>query len=125
MALLASLTQTVWQFAAALTLLGPFTAIYHPVGIPMLVQGVKRPGATTGVNGLSGNLGIAAAALLTGFLVRAVGWRAAFAGRAGCASRWILCLRGWCQPRPSHRRGAAGRLPWSCRRRNWPGSWWR
>ncbi len=78
-AVLASLTQTVWQLAAALTLLGSFTAIYHPVGIPMLVQGAKRPGATIGINGLSGNLGIAAAALLTGFLVQAVGWRAAFA----------------------------------------------
>jgi MFS family permease len=79
-ALRVSLTQTVWQLAAALTLLGPFTAIYHPVGIPMLVQGAKRSGATIGVNGLSGNLGIAAAALLSGFLVQAVGWRAAFAG---------------------------------------------
>ena len=78
-AVLASLTQTVWQLAAALTLLGTFTAIYHPVGIPMLVQGAKRPGATIGINGLSGNLGLAAAALLTGFLVQAVGWRAAFA----------------------------------------------
>ncbi len=78
-ALLASITQTVWQLAAALTLLGTFAAIYHPVGIPMLVQGARRPGATIGVNGLAGNLGIAAAALVTGFLVQAVGWRAAFA----------------------------------------------
>ena len=78
-ALLAALTQTVWQLAAALTLLGSFTAIYHPVGIPMLVQGAAKPGATIGVNGLAGNLGIAAAALLTGFLVQAWGWRAAFA----------------------------------------------
>ena len=78
-ALLASVTQTVWQLAAALTLLGSFAAIYHPVGIPMLVQGAKRPGATIGVNGLAGNLGIAAAALVTGFLVQAIGWRAAFA----------------------------------------------
>ena len=78
-ALLASLTQTVWQLAAALTLLGVFSAIYHPVGIPMLVQGAKRPGATIGINGLAGNLGIAAAALVTGLLVQAIGWRAAFA----------------------------------------------
>ena len=78
-ALLASITQTVWQLAAALTLLGSFSAIYHPVGIPMLVSGAKKPGATIGVNGLSGNLGIAAAALVTGFLVQAIGWRAAFA----------------------------------------------
>ena len=78
-ALLTALTQTVWQLAAALTLMGSFTAIYHPVGIPMLVQGAKKPGATIGVNGLAGNLGIAAAALLTGFLVQAIGWRAGFA----------------------------------------------
>ncbi len=77
--LLASVTQTVWQLAAALTLLGAFTAIYHPVGIPMLVQGAKRPGATIGINGLAGNLGLAAAALITGVLVQLIGWRAAFA----------------------------------------------
>ncbi|WP_228027154.1 MFS transporter [Pseudaquabacterium pictum] len=78
-ALLAAATQNAWQLAAALTLLGAFSAIYHPVGIPMLVQGAKKPGATIGINGLSGNLGIAAAALATGFLVHLAGWRAAFA----------------------------------------------
>ena len=77
-ALLAAATQTAWQLAAALTLLGAFSAIYHPVGIPMLVQGAKKPGATIGINGLSGNLGIAVAALATGFLVHLAGWRAAF-----------------------------------------------
>jgi len=77
--LLAACSQNVWQLAAALTLLGTFAAIYHPVGIPMLVQGSATPGATIGINGLSGNLGIAAAALVTGLLVQAWGWRAAFA----------------------------------------------
>lgn len=64
--------------AAALTLLGLFAAIYHPVGIPMLVRGARRPGATIGLNGLCGNLGIASAALLTGALVQTWGWRAGF-----------------------------------------------
>jgi len=77
-ALLAAATQNAWQLAAALSLLGAFSAIYHPVGIPMLVQGAPKPGATIGINGLSGNLGIAAAALATGFLVHLAGWRAAF-----------------------------------------------
>ena len=77
-ALLAAATQNAWQLAAALSLLGAFSAIYHPVGIPMLVQGAKKPGATIGINGLSGNLGIAGAALATGFLVHLAGWRAAF-----------------------------------------------
>lgn len=78
-ALLVALTQNAWQLAAALTLLGAVAAIYHPVGIPMLVQNVPNPGAVIGLNGLAGNLGIAVAALVTGFLVKWIGWRAAFA----------------------------------------------
>jgi MFS family permease len=78
-AVLVSLTSGVWSLAAALTLMGAFASIYHPVGIPMLVQNARNPGFTIGVNGLAGNLGIALAAILTGFLVREVGWRAAFA----------------------------------------------
>ena len=78
-ALLAALAQNAWQLAVALTLLGAFSAIYHPVGIPMLLQHSATPGRTIGISGLSGNLGIAAAALLTGLLVSVAGWRAAFA----------------------------------------------
>jgi len=76
--LLVSLTQTPLQMGIALTLMGAFSAIYHPVGIPMLLQHADKPGAVIGVNGLAGNLGIASAALLTGLLVKHVGWRAAF-----------------------------------------------
>jgi MFS family permease len=67
-----------WTLAAALTLMGAFASIYHPVGIPMLVQNSRNPGFTIGLNGLAGNLGIAGAAILTGFLVKFAGWRAAF-----------------------------------------------
>jgi MFS family permease len=86
--ILASLAQGPWQLAAALTLLGFFASIYHPVGIPMLLQGVSRPGAVIGVNGLSGNLGIAFSAALTGWLMHHLGWRAAFA-LPGLAC-WVL-----------------------------------
>lgn len=78
-ALLCAVTRTPWELAGALTLVGAFAAIYHPVGIPMLLQRAQRPGATIGLNGLVGNLGIAVAALLTGLLVDWFGWRAAFA----------------------------------------------
>jgi MFS family permease len=78
-ALLASVAQGPWQLAVALTLIGSFASIYHPVGIPMLLQGAVKPGAVIGINGLSGNLGIAVAAALTGALMQAFGWRAAFA----------------------------------------------
>jgi len=77
-ALLTALAQNSWQLAIALTLVGAFASIYHPVGIPMLVQKTRRPGALIGINGLAGNLGVAGAALLTGLLVKWWGWRAAF-----------------------------------------------
>ncbi len=77
--LLVAFARGPWSLAVSLTLMGAFAAIYHPVGIPMIVQGSKNPGFTIGLNGLAGNLGIAGAALLTGFLVKAIGWRAAFA----------------------------------------------
>jgi predicted MFS family arabinose efflux permease len=88
----------VWHLAGALTVLGAFASIYHPVGIPMLVQGATRPGFTIGVNGLAGNLGIAAAAILTGLLVKYFGWRMAFAVPGvialGCAVLfWLLVPR--------------------------------
>jgi MFS family permease len=76
--LMTAMAQNAWQLAAGLTLIGVFAAIYHPVGIPMLVQNVPNPGAVIGVNGLAGNLGIAAAAVVTGFLIKWMGWRAAF-----------------------------------------------
>lgn len=78
-ALLVAGTSGPWSIAAALALLGAFSSIYHPVGIPMLVQGARNPGLTIGINGLAGNLGIAVAALVTGFFVKYFGWRAAFA----------------------------------------------
>ena len=77
-AIAVALTQNAWQIGLALTVLGAFSAIYHPVGIPMLLQGSTRPGRTIGINGLAGNLGIALAAVSTGFLVKYFGWRAAF-----------------------------------------------
>lgn len=90
--LLAAMANNAWQLAAALTLLGAFSAIYHPVGIPMLVQGAAKPGAVIGVNGLAGNLGIALAALLTGLMVKLLGWRAAFVlpGLISLVLAWVF-----------------------------------
>jgi len=77
-ALAVACTRSPTEMAIALVVLGAFSSIYHPVGIPMLVQSAERPGWTIGVNGLAGNLGIAGAALSTGFLVEHFGWRMAF-----------------------------------------------
>lgn len=73
-----ALAQNPIQIAIALTLMGAFASIYHPVGIPMLLSTAKRPGMTIGWNNLAGNMGLAIAAIVTGFMVKYFGWRAAF-----------------------------------------------
>jgi len=75
---LTGFSQTPWHIAGGLMLTGAFAAIYHPVGIAMLVARSENMGRTLGWNGLWGNLGLAAAALFTGALVDVAGWRAAF-----------------------------------------------
>jgi len=66
------------QIALGLTLIGVFAAIYHPVGIAMLVANQPNVGRTLGVNGVFGNVGVAFSALIAGALAESVGWRAAF-----------------------------------------------
>jgi MFS family permease len=67
-----------WQIAVGLTLTGMFAAIYHPVGIAMLVASPKNLGMALGWNGLWGNLGLAFAAIVSGALMDFWGWRSAF-----------------------------------------------
>src|SRR5947207_1233430 len=67
-----------WQIAAGLTVTGMFAAIYHPVGIAMLVAAPKNLGMALGWNGLWGNLGLAFSAIVSGALMDWLGWRAAF-----------------------------------------------
>ena len=76
--LLTGFARTPWQIGLGLTLIGVFAAIYHPVGIAMLVAAPRKLGSALGWNGLYGNLGLAAAALIAGALMDAFGWRAAF-----------------------------------------------
>jgi MFS family permease len=66
------------QIALGLTLVGVFAAIYHPVGIAMLVANRENVGRVLGVNGVFGNVGVAFSALIAGALADTVGWRAAF-----------------------------------------------
>jgi len=112
--LLAAATQNAWQLAAALTLMGAFASIYHPVGIPMLVQNTSRPGEVIGLNGLVGNLGIAAAAVVTGLTVKYFGWRMAYVV-PGLASLAFGVLFAYAVPRetspPSKRAPRQSDLP--------------
>ncbi len=78
--MLAALAQTPLHLAVAVTLIGVFGAIYHPVGIAMVVEGRLRSGTGVplAINGVAGNLGVAAAPLVTLFAIEWLGWRAAF-----------------------------------------------
>jgi len=76
--ILTGLTQERWQIVAALTLVGMFAAIYHPVGLAMVSQGGGEVGRRLGVNGVWGNMGVAASALAIGVFADFAGWREAF-----------------------------------------------
>lgn len=90
------LAQAPWQIGLGLTVTGMFAAIYHPVGIAMLVAAPGKMGRALGWNGLYGNLGLAAAALASGALMDLWGWRAAFfvpgllAVAAGIGFLWLV-----------------------------------
>ena len=73
-----AMCQTPVQLAGGLFAIGVFAAIYHPVGLAMIVEGRERTGVPIAVNGIFGNLGVAGAALITGFLIDLCGWRWAF-----------------------------------------------
>ena len=75
---LTGFAQEPWQIAAGLGLVGVFAAIYHPVGIAMLVAKPEKMGIALGWNGLYGNLGLAAAAIVSGALIDLFNWRVAF-----------------------------------------------
>jgi MFS family permease len=71
---------TPLQIMILLFFVGVLAAIYHPVGLAMVVESAKASGTgqAIAINGVWGNLGVGSAALITGFLIDNGGWRAAF-----------------------------------------------
>jgi MFS family permease len=76
--ILTGFATATWQIAAGLTVLGMFAAIYHPIATAMIVADPKVMGRVLGWNGLWGNIGLAFAAVVSGFLMDFYGWRTAF-----------------------------------------------
>ena len=76
--ILAALATDIWFFAFCLSLIGIFAAIYHPVGIAMLLAKNKNNGIRIGINGVFGNMGVAAAPMITGFILFFGNWRMCF-----------------------------------------------
>jgi MFS family permease len=75
---LAAFAPNLVVLATALFLLGMFAAIYHPVGMPMLIAAATSRGRTLAFNGVCGNIGAALAAGITAVLASWIGWRGAF-----------------------------------------------
>ena len=74
----AGLAPTPLWLAAAMGLLGMFAAIYHPVGMAMLIDVSKARPRTLAFNGVCGNLGVTLAAGMSTTLAAWIDWRAAF-----------------------------------------------
>jgi MFS family permease len=70
--------RTPFELAVGLFVLGMFAAIYHPVGLAIVVEKWKNTGMRIAINGVWGNLGVASAALITGYFIDHGGWRTAF-----------------------------------------------
>jgi len=66
------------MLAVAMFALGVFAAIYHPVGMPMLLEASRAKGRSVAFNGVCGNLGAALAAGIAAAIASWFGWRAAF-----------------------------------------------
>ena len=76
--ILCGFARTPLEIAIALGIVGLFASIYHPVGLSLLVADPTKLGRTLGINGVFGNLGIAGAAIVTGFFCDFFGWRWSF-----------------------------------------------
>ena len=76
--LLATFSQSTEMLGISLGVLCFFAAIYHPVGIAMLTKRPGKIGLRVGVNGVWGNMGVAAAPVFTGILIAYADWRLGF-----------------------------------------------
>ncbi|MEP7030412.1 MAG: MFS transporter [Pseudolabrys sp.] len=74
----AGLAPNLTMLAVAMFALGIFAAIYHPVGMAMLIEASGAKGRTLAFNGVCGNLGVSLAAGISAALASWLGWRWAF-----------------------------------------------
>lgn len=109
-----AMARTPFEVGLGLFVVGVFAAIYHPVGLAIVVEKWKNTGMRIAVNGVWGNLGVASAALITGYFIDHGGWRTAFVvpgvvsilfGIAYTVLRWEEITR----PRPKAKAAAAAR----------------
>ena len=76
--ILCGLSNSVTFLFISLTLLGFFCSIYHPVGIPWVINSANKQGRALGINGIFGGLGIGSGAFIAGTLTELLNWKLAF-----------------------------------------------
>ena len=77
-AFLCFLSSSPIMLGISIGVIGFFAAIFHPVGIAMLIRDSNNVGIRLGVNGVWGNMGVAAAPVLTGFIILNSNWQLSF-----------------------------------------------
>ena len=77
-AFLCFLSSSPIMLGFSIGVIGFFAAIFHPVGIAMLIRDSNKVGVRLGVNGVWGNMGVAAAPILTGFIILNSNWQLSF-----------------------------------------------
>jgi MFS family permease len=72
---LAGLVRSLPLLSASFALVGIGCSAYHPSGLAIVSQGIRERGRALGINGVWGNVGMAAAPFVSGLLSYLIGWR--------------------------------------------------
>jgi MFS family permease len=108
--ILTAFAPTLLWLAVAMFVLGIFAAIYHPVGMAMLIEASGAKGRTLAFNGVCGNLGVSLAAGISAALASYFGWRAAFLAPAAlCLVTGVVYL--WMTPDDRHHAKSRQKVP--------------
>jgi len=71
---LAGLVRSLPLISASFALVGIGCSAYHPAGLALVSQGIRKRGRAMGINGVWGNVGMASAPLVSGLLTYFIGW---------------------------------------------------
>jgi MFS family permease len=105
-----ALSPNLLALSISMFALGIFAAIYHPVGMAMLIEASQARGRTLAFNGVCGNAGVSLAAGISGALAYWISWRAAFVAPAlVCIASGIAYV--WLTPDDRHHTGKRKSVP--------------
>jgi MFS family permease len=107
--ILTSFASSPIQISIGLFAIGVLGAIYHPVGLAIVTMKWRNTGMRIAMNGVWGNLGVASAALLTGYMIDHGDWRLAFVlpGIFSIAIGLAYMVLRWDDIRAEHRSSSA------------------